>query len=99
MNHNLTPVRLSALIAATEHGDLRKAIESLTSVTIELPLETLLGPLLLPFDVVDPIMTRIWDLHDDAVTAAFTAGLACGLNPGLLLFELTPAQDDAAVQS
>ncbi len=60
-------------------------VEQLTGVSVELPLESLLGPLGLPYAVIDPIMTQIWDIHDEGVTAAFTAGLACGLNPEKLL--------------
>ncbi len=81
-----TPIRLSALI--TDSGDERKVIEQLTGTAIELPLDTLLAPLALPFDVIDPIMTEIWDIHNDIVTAAFTAGLACGLCPEKLLLEV-----------
>ena len=82
------PIRLSALI--TEGYDWYRVIEQLTGVSIELPLDTLLTPLTLPFDVIDPIMTSIWDCHNDIVTAAFTAGLACGLNPEKLLLEVQP---------
>jgi hypothetical protein len=32
-------------------------------------------------------MVNIWDCHDEIVTAAFTAGLACGLCPEKLLLE------------
>ena len=82
---NRTPISLSALI--TDSGDWRKVIEQLTAVSIALPLDTLLAPLGLPFDVIDPIMVNIWESHDDIVTAAFTAGLACGLCPEKLLLE------------
>ena len=82
-----TSIRLSALIA---DGDgWRDVAEQLTGVAMTLPLSRLLEPLALPFDVIDPIMTEIWRAHDDAVTAAFAAGLACGLNPEKLLLEVT----------
>ena len=82
---NRTPIRLSALI--TDSGDWRKVIKQLTAVSITLDLDTHLAPLALPFDVIDPIMVNIWESHDDIVTAAFTAGLACGLCPEKLLLE------------
>ena len=83
-----TSIRLSALIA---DGDgWRDVAEQLTGVAMTLPLSRLLEPLALPFDVIDPIMTQIWDFHDAAVTAAFTAGLAGGLCPEKLLLEVTP---------
>lgn len=85
MTDNRTPIRLSALI--TDSGDWRKVIEQLTAVSITLPLDTHLAPLGLPFNVIDPIMVNIWDSHDEIVTAAFTAGLACGLSPEKLLLE------------
>ena len=88
MNNNRTPIKLSAFFDDDGgNGSLRRVIEHLTSVDITLPLTTLLDPLGLPFDVIDPIMSDIGALHDDAVTAAFTAGLACGLNPEKLLLE------------
>jgi hypothetical protein len=77
--------RISLAPFITDGGDWRLLIEQLTGVPVALPLENLLGPLELPYAVIDPIMTQIWGIHDDAVTAAFTAGLACGLNPGKLL--------------
>ena len=83
-----TPIKLSALF--TERGDLRQVLEQLAGSSLDLPLETLLAPLALPFDVIDPIMTQIWDFHDAAVIAAFTAGLAGGLCPEKLLLEVTP---------
>ena len=80
-----TPIKLSALI--TEGDQWYRMIEQLTGVSTYLPLETLLAPLALPFDVIDPIMTQIWGIHNDIVTAAFTAGLACGLCPEKMLLE------------
>ncbi len=83
---NRTPIRLSALIA--EGDGWYRVIEQLTGVSIALPLDTLLvAPLALPYEVIDPIVTQIWGIHNDIVTAAFTAGLACGLNPEKLLLE------------
>ena len=82
---NRTPIRLSALI--TEGDGWYRVIEQLTGVSIALPLDTLLAPLGLPFDVIDPIMVNIWDSHNDILTAAFTAGLTCGLCPEKLLLE------------
>lgn len=80
-----TPIRLSAFI--DDSGDWRRIIEQLTAVSVSLPLDTHMAPLALPFDVIDPIMVNIWASHDDIVTAAFTAGLACGLCPEKLLLE------------
>ena len=85
MTDNRTPIKLSALIA--ESGDLHQVIEQLTGKAIDLPVASLLEPLGLPFDVIDPIITTIWNLYDDAVTAAFTAGLVAGLRPEKLLLE------------
>ena len=85
MTDNRTPIRLSALI--TEGDDWYRRIEQLTGVSTDLPLETLLEPLNLPYKVIDPIMTTIWGFHNAAVTAAFTAGLAYGLCPEKLLLE------------
>jgi len=68
-------------------------IEQLTGVSSELPLDKLLSPLGLPFGVIDPIMTEIWGLHDDAVTAAFAAGIAIGLDPAKLLLASFGADD------
>ena len=79
------PIRLSALI--TEGDDWYRIIEQLTGVSSELPLETMLAPLNLPYKVIDPIMTQIWGCHNDIVAAAFAAGLACGLCPEKLLLE------------
>ena len=85
MTDNRTPIRLSALI--TEGDDWYRRIEQLTGVSTDLPLETLLEPLNLPYKVIDPIMTKIWGFHNEAVTAAFTAGLAWGLCPEKILLE------------
>lgn len=81
-----TSIRLSALIA---DGDgWRDVAEKLTGVAMDLPLSKLLEPLALPYDVIDPVKTEIWRAHDDAVAAAFAAGLTCGLNPERLLIEV-----------
>ena len=85
MTDNRIPIRLSAII--TEAYDFYRVIEQLTGVSIELPLDTLFAPLALPYKVANPIMTQIWDSHNEIISAAFTAGLACGLCPEKLLLE------------
>lgn len=62
-------------------------IRSLTGVEPNLPLDDLFEPLALPFDVIDPVMTEIWERHNRGVNAAFAAGLACGLLPERVLLE------------
>ena len=86
-------VKLSVFVR--DGGDFRTVIEQLTGASCELPLDELLAPLCLPFDVIDPIMTGIWGLHDDAIAAAFAAGLACGLDPARLLLVSIGADDSS----
>ena len=57
----------------------------MTGVDPALQLDDLLAPLALPFGVIDPIKTAVWERHNRAVDAAFAAGLACGLDPERLL--------------
>lgn len=73
--------------------DYAAAVERLTGVSTELPLDQLLKPLNHPFEVIDPIKIQIWDAHTEALRAAFTAGLAFGLDPQRML--LTTAEDQA----
>lgn len=58
-----------------------------TGQSVDLPMDDLLDPLNLPFDVIDPIKVELANRHDDAVRAAFAAGLACGLKPELVLLK------------
>ena len=60
-------------------------VKSMTGIDPALPLDDLVAPLALPFDVIDPIMTAIWEQHNRAVDAAFAAGVHVGLPPESVL--------------
>jgi hypothetical protein len=60
-------------------------VERLTGIDPALRLDDLVAPLALLFEQIDPIKTAIWEQHNQAVDAAFAAGLACGLDPERLL--------------
>jgi hypothetical protein len=91
-------MRYCELSAFIEDGDYPAIIEALTGVDVRLPLDMILAPLMLEFEEVNPIMTAIGDRNDQAVAAAFAAGIACGLDPKLLLFAGTKSlmEDDHA---
>ena len=69
-------------------------VKSMTGIDPALPLDDLVAPLALPFDVIDPVLTEIWERHNRAVDAAFAAGLACGLRPQRVLLERTGTTQD-----
>lgn len=73
------------LSAFLSDGNYPAVIRRLTGTDTALDLDTLFEGLHLPFETIDPIKTTIWDRHNQAVAAAFAAGIACGLEPERLL--------------
>lgn len=68
-----------------DDADIANLVQSLTGTDVRLDLDGILDPLGLPYQVVDPIKTDIWEAFNAAVGAAFAAGLAAGLEPSRLL--------------